>query len=115
MRMITNRDFLLITPKEPYVQWLLSHDDFNKPEENIYKQKTLYAIKSLKVPSEQNVLNEVKRRYKKIFHNELWSWYEDNFDIPQMVSFNMFNSWFTWEYINECNDCLRNAVITEKF
>ena len=52
MNVICNRAFLLISPKKPFADWLLSHEDFDKPEEEIYVLKSLYAVRSLAIPSE---------------------------------------------------------------
>jgi len=113
MKVISNRGFLLVSPKEPFIRWLFSHDDFEDIEESLYQEKSLYAVKSLVMPSEENILAEVKRVYKKIFHNELWAWYEDP-AIPTKVSFEMFNEWFGWEYIGECHDTCMGWIATEK-
>ena len=55
----------------------------------------------------------MKRKYRKIFQNELYGWYED-FTIPTMVSFKRFNEWFNWEYLEESYDTMTTCVYTEK-
>ena len=111
MKYIDNRDFILIKPKKPFVDWINGHDDDVIPEETIYSDNNLYMIKHIDITSSEEIEKNIKKKYKEIFENELWSWYEDEDYFPKNITFKMFKDWFEYEYIEICYDTENSKII----
>lgn len=113
MKFIANRSFVLVKPKEPFVKWVNGYDTNIIPEENVYSCKTLYMLSSVDNISTLTIENLIKTKYKDIFINELWAWYEDEEYLPKNISFELFKDWFNYEFIEMCFDTLHSKIIVE--
>lgn len=116
MKFVENRSFLLIIPKKPFVDWVNNYEveEDEVSEEDIYSQKTLYMVDAIDYDSYSEINELVKSRHKEIFINELWAWYEDEDYLPKNITFEMFNEWFEFEFVEMCFDTLNTKIITEE-
>jgi hypothetical protein len=95
MKFVSNRSFILVKPKQPFIDWVNNHDDSEdiSPEE-INGEGTLYMIPEAVSSDEQEIKALVKWSCDAIFENECWSWYMDEEYLPKDMSFSQFEKWF---------------------
>lgn len=87
-----NRTVILVTPKQPFLEWASSFDD-ERPlaiEENIFS--TAYLIPN--TYDELNYENWLKKNYKDIFVLELESWMTTPEAWPTKMTYKIFQEWF---------------------
>lgn len=113
MKFVGNRSFILIKPKKPFVKWVNGYDKEEVPEKTILSCKTLYMVNDIEDDSPSEIEKLMKSKYKDIFVHELWSWYTDEDYFPENISFEMFNEWFEYEFIEMCFDTLNSKIILE--
>jgi hypothetical protein len=115
MRYVENRSFLLIIPRKPFVDWVNRHneEEYEVLEEDIYSQKTLYMVEPLDYDSFSEINELVKKKHRDIFINELWAWYEDEEYIPKNITYELFNEWFEFEFVEMCFDTLKSKIDIE--
>lgn len=108
--MIENRNVLFITLKEPFIEWISSTNPSLKvSEDEIIKHKSIYLTKELDTRTHKSIQNLIKKSYKEIFANELWSWNTNESEWPEL-DYPTFNKWIEVEYLEICFDLLSSRV-----
>ena len=79
MKFVGNRSFLLLKPKQPFIDWVNGYDENEVSEENIYATRTLYMIDELDDVSEEGVKKHLKKKYEDIVSL-------DKFDFDEKTS-----------------------------
>ncbi len=89
-----NRCALVVTPQQPYADWANSFDDDGPSYHLDYHQKspTTYLIDEPREPGNLDVI--LKRRWKRIFEEELSAWMIDRATWPIPRTYKMFKRWF---------------------
>jgi len=113
MLFVGNRSFLLVKPKKPLVDWVNGYDESKISEETILAHKTLYMVENLETDLASEKEGIIKRNCKKIFEHELKQWSTDKKHFPKKLSFEYFNEWFEYEFIEMCFDTLHDEIILE--
>ena len=114
MKYIENRSFVVIRPKEPLADWVNNYDDSKLPEDSILASKNLYMVKASLYDEQDEQWEILEKSYKDIFINELTDWYEDKKYFPKNISFDLFNEWFSYEFIDMCFDTLKSPITCEE-
>lgn len=112
MKFIGNRNFLLVSPKKPFIDWINAQDDDEIDPENILSQKFLYMIEDFDDISDESVVAYIRQDFKPIFLNELESWYMDESIFPNLTFAN-FRKWFHFELVKMCFDTLNMDLYLE--
>ena len=113
MKFVGNRSFVLIKPKKPFAKWVNGYNKDKFPEDAILSDKTLYMVNDIEDNSPSEIEKLIKTKYEDIFIHELWSWYTDEDYLPKNLSFEMFNEWFEYEFVEMCFDTLYGKIILE--
>ncbi|MGI6611727.1 MAG: VacJ [Limnochordia bacterium] len=88
-----NRSALVIVPKEPYIQWIVSLDPSLQGEtEWLREQVSVYLVAEDPEGSEESA--PVTDYFSRIFEYELEGWDEDRRLWPKKRSFALFQQWF---------------------
>lgn len=104
-----NRNAIMVTPKQPLLDWVNSiHPD--NPVDSI-DEGTIYLVK-VRDTNEQTE-NWLKRNFDKIFQNELNDWYTDENDWPVKRTFKLFKEWFRYEISSMVLDMEEYDVIKD--
>ena len=89
-----NRMAVVVKRKQPFVDWIKSHDpDFELHEEK-HDDKHIYLL-SENDGADWN--KYVKKHSLEIFKNELEGWYTDQEMWPADLSWKVFNEWMDFE------------------
>ena len=115
MKAIENRSFFLITAKQPLVDWVNAQGDDPMPPEYILGNPNLYAVQQITYTTKENIEALLKKHFKKIFVEELSSWYENPAIFPKPLTFDLFKKWFDYQYIELCFDLCRGEIRRENF
>jgi len=112
MEFIENRSYLLISAKEPMVQWVAEIDG-DEPSRIVAEHKSLYFVSPLDNPSPEQVEKLLRKHSAAIFENELFAWYTDRSKWPKERDFETFYKWFNYEYIEEGFDLAPGEISKE--
>lgn len=89
---VLNRGVIIITPRQPFFEWVNSLDPENPMTSKGFTERTAYMIKVT-----DNLESAVKKQYAIIFESELNGMWTDPNDWPKDRSFNVFKKWFEWD------------------
>lgn len=113
MKFVGNRSFVLLKPKKPFIEWVNGYDDDKIPEHELLANRTLYMVNDIEDVSPAGIKKLMKSKYRDIFIHELWDWYMDEDYLPKDISFEKFNAWFDYEFIEMCFDTLDGGITLE--
>lgn len=90
-----NRSIVMITPKEPFMNWLSNTANGSipiqvKPEANVYLVGESYDPKEME--------KWLKKNFERLFRKELEDWYTDKNSWPANRTYKMFREWFDVSY-----------------
>ena len=85
------RSAVVIKPKQPFIDWLLSHDPGMKITEDL-SETVIYLLPDYETI--QQMENWLKKNYDELFSELLFQWYIDENMWPQKRNFKMFTEWF---------------------
>jgi hypothetical protein len=92
-----NRTALIVTPKQPFVDWLLALD----PTGGLTLAEAREDTTVFLVPdqaSDEGQEQVLKEYWEEIFERILWEWYTDEGDWPQDRTYEKFRAWFDVRY-----------------
>jgi hypothetical protein len=105
-----NRNAIIVRPKKPFFDWLLSvypdEDPVMDKDEN-----NIYLIREM--DSNEQIRDWIKRNFDGLFMNELNDWYTDQLKWPENRTYKMFTDWFDIEFCSMVLD-LEDADITKE-
>lgn len=110
MKFIDNRNFLIVRPKKKFIDWINKYNDELIPDDELINDSTIYMVDFTAVQTDEIILEIIEEYYREIFINELWSWHENKDFFPKNISFEMFNEWVSWEFIDMCYDMVDGPV-----
>ena len=93
---VLNRWVMIVKPKQPFMDWVCSHGEFNPTEDEICSDPTAYLVPSYFLISEQALI--IEECYDLIFEEELFSWYTDETMWPEQRDLKTFLEWFDVEF-----------------
>ncbi len=104
-----NRSVAIIKPKQPFLDWLNS-----VLEDKSTIEKLREDCLAILLPSEEEDSQKlIKKHYKKIFEEELFSWCADDALWPQNKSYKRFLTWFEVEIHSIVMDAGDNRIKRE--
>ncbi len=86
------RSAIVITPQQPFFDWLVSHDPETLIDEEI-REGTVYLVPEYETNTRME--NWLKKNYAELFEELLFNWYTDEDMWPQKRNFKMFKEWFS--------------------
>ena len=88
-----NRSALVVKPKQPFIDWLVSIESENKNvEEDL--EGDVYLLPDFEEISQMKIW--LKKNYDAIFSDQLNNWYTDATCWPQHRTFEKFAGWFDY-------------------
>ncbi|MCB1193697.1 MAG: hypothetical protein H7A23_01680 [Leptospiraceae bacterium] len=110
MQLIENRNLLLVTLKEPFIEWIFtSNPTLKVSEDKIIHHKAVYLVKDLETITQKSIAHLIKNNYQKIFIHELWSWNTNESLWPE-TDLSTFNEWLSVEHLEVCYDLLNSPI-----
>jgi hypothetical protein len=110
-----NRAALVVIPKQPYVDWANSLDEF-EPRLDIadpHYEYTVYLVDAIGYDSD--VPRVLKRYYPIIFEHELAAWYLDTTAWPAKRDLRTFKKWFDVKACSIVLDLCKYPLEVEEF
>lgn len=108
-----NRTVLVITPKQPYIDWANSFDD-GGPTMSVNELRHTAIL----IPDrydEFNYKNWLKKNYKEIFVMELESWMVVPESWPKKMTYKVFKEWFEVRVADLAFDFGKGRIEVEDF
>ena len=105
-----NRSALIVTPKQPFLDWLHSIDPTSKDLtlEGLGKDPDIYLIPECE--DEEQLANCLEQMHPLIFEDQLEGWWTDETSWPKDRSLRSFRVWFECHFysmvIDLCDDPL---------
>lgn len=108
-----NRAIVIVKMKEPYIDWIrkLPDPDFEITLDQINAEPTCYLIPA--VETNAGLLNYLKKRSVEIFKEQMSSWWIDESDWEQDVTWKNFKRWFDFEFCSLAFDLGKNDIERE--
>jgi hypothetical protein len=93
-----NRGIVVVKPREPYVNWANSCDEFPTKTtlDDLHRECTAYLLPEWYDDDELERLIQKHSRF--IFENELAGWSTDESTWPRRRGYKTFREWFTIEH-----------------
>lgn len=111
--MILNRSAIVVTPKQPFLDWLHAADptsiELTLPD--LIEDPTIYLIPEC--DTNQDVLEVLRHICQDIFEEQLASWYTDEFVWPRNRGFDAFHRWFDYSHHSMLFDLCDEPLIRE--
>jgi hypothetical protein len=111
-----NRLLVVVTPKEPFAEWVVGTDPRDKSPPtlaDVRRESTAYLIEECDMETEYQ--RTLRRHFRVIFENELAGWYTLEETWPKNRTFAMFQDWFDVSFISMVNDLAAEPLIVEDF
>lgn len=110
---IINRGALIIERKQPFVDWINScpENDGEVTIQEVNERKNVYLIPDIIGEPD----NWIRRNFKRIFENELYEWFTDDFLWPEKRTFREFKQFFKYEYSSMVIEMGDGGIIIEDF
>lgn len=108
-----NRSALVVKPKEPFLDWLLTADPTSRPLtlQELVREPAIYLIPECDTNAE---VDEVLRELcEEIFIEQLAGWFNDRTAWPQDRGFEVFCRWFDFQHHSMLVDLCDHPLILE--
>ena len=106
---IINRIAIMLIPTEACLDWINSCDDDKMTLEESQKEPTVFLVPEGSGEPE----SQVRRHFKAMFEEELYSWYTDQNLWPKDLSFAAFKKFFTIQLSSMVFDLGEGMIIKE--
>lgn len=91
------RAALMLIPKQPYLDWLLSWDkDTELDLKTAHRDAVVYLIPPFE--SKEHMKAYLNKQYLRMFENELKTWTTEKKLWPKKLTKALFNQWFDIEF-----------------
>jgi hypothetical protein len=104
---IVNRGYIIIRPKQPFIDWAIKQDEEYELDE--FSEPNVYLI-------EEDFFEDepvIKANFKKIFNNEIYAVSSEEENFPEITLEN-FEEWFSYLLGNTVFDCEKGKLDGEK-
>ena len=111
-----NRTALIITPKQPVIDWqnkIFPDSPITNHLEDKNDNGNVFLIPQFDDPD--GYMDYIKRNFKEIFHYQLWEWCIDKKLFPKVLTWKMFNEWFDWSIQTMILDLVDEDIEKEEF
>lgn len=89
------RSAIVIKPRQPFFDWLLSHDPGMSITEEI-GEATVYLLPDYETV--QEIEKWLKKNFDELFTEQLFQWYTDEGMWPQNRTYKMLGEWFEYSF-----------------
>ena len=110
-----NRSALVLTAKQPFLDWLQSLPDPGEAEttlEDVNRERTTHLLPDYDMLDEEEQLLE--RFYDIIFEMELEGWWTDESHWPADRDLSLFKQWFHYEFHSVVVDLVDGPLIDDE-
>lgn len=92
-----NRSAVIVTPKQPFLDWLRRVDPTSADitMEELKSEPTLYLLPDCE--DDEHMVAHVRKASARIFEDQLDGWYRDETTWPTDRSFGAFRRWFDYQ------------------
>jgi hypothetical protein len=102
-----DRSALIVTPKQPFIDWLLGLDPtINKVD--VTNDPDVYLKPDF--DNDTQVVKWLERNFDDIFRDQLNHWYNDESKWIQKRTFKVFKEWFNYSIHTMIWDTLENPI-----
>ena len=108
-----NRTAILVTPKQPYIDWANSFDDDGPKFDEEATITTAFLIPDSY--DEFNYQSWLEENYLGIFKQELDAWMQAPESWPQKVTYQLFREWFEVRVAVELIDLGEEPLFIEEY
>ena len=117
IRLIANRQLIVLKPKEPFLKWILETDPTSpRPKrEELLVELDSYLVPELAGETEADVLRWVNKHWRMFFEQMLNDWYVDETLWPQKRSAKLFNEWVEIQFHSTIWDLVDEEITYETF
>lgn len=91
--MNVKRSAILLTPRQPFFDWLLHHDPAIIIAEE-HKEGEIYLLPDFE--TKKQMTSWLRKNYDELFTEQLHNWYVDETMWPQHRNFKIFEEWFAF-------------------
>lgn len=101
------RSAIVLTPNQPFFDWLLTHDAAMVINEEI-KAGKIYLLPDY--DTTQEIEKWLRKHYRELFEEKLFGWYIDETMWPPNRNFKMFGAWFSYSLYTMILDTQKGFV-----
>ena len=105
-----NRIAVTLFPTEACLEWINSYGDDKMTLDEIQKEPTVFLLPQSREESE----GQIRRHFKMMFEEELYSWYTDPTMWPKDLSFKTFKKFFTIQVSSMVFDLGKGMIIKDE-
>ncbi len=87
------RSAIVVKPRQPFIDWLLSHDPVMIITEEV-REATIYLLPDYETI--QEIEKWLKKNFNELFSEQLFQWYVDESMWPQKRTYKVFGEWFEY-------------------
>src|SRR5689334_4838949 len=111
---LLNRSAIVVTPKQPFLDWLRSIDPANAELtlEDLGSEPTIYLLPMCE--NEEAMTEYLSEVYGDVFEEELNGWHTDDSVWPRDPSFVMFGQWFDYRFHSMLVDMCEEPLAEEE-
>jgi len=117
IRLIANRQLIVLKPKEPFLKWVIEADPTSPPPNSDFLLDDLdsYLVPESACETEAHVKRWVTKHWRLFFEQMLGDWYVDDTLWPKNRSAKMFNDWVEIQHHSMVWDLSDEAIAYETF
>ena len=110
-----NRSALIVTPKQPFLNWVNAVDptDSKVTLKQIQEDPSIYLVPEC--DTADDIADVLLNLYAEIFADQLYGWYVKEETWPQKRSFEMFRRWFDVQHHSMLVDLCEEALIRKEY
>jgi hypothetical protein len=105
-----DRSAMIIIPKKPFHEWLISIEADNLDTES-WKESTVYLLPDFEL--EEDMEKWLKKNFDQIFCDQMNNWYTDEVCWISKRTYKLFKEWFDFSLHTMIMDTLEDPI--EKF
>lgn len=109
-----NRSALVVTPKQPFLDWLHGADPSSRDLtlRELAQEPTIYLIPECDTPEEIDQV--VREMCEEIFEEQLAGWFNDGATWPSDRGFDVFCRWFDCQFHSVLIDLADDPLIRDE-
>ncbi len=107
---LIDRAALILKPKKPFLNWLISHDPKDK-DVDLTEDQDVYLIPDFYTP--EDFEDWLKNNFDLLFCDQMNHWYTDEKMWVQNRTFKMFKEWFSYKMHSMVWDTLEEPIEKE--
>jgi len=117
VRLIANRQLIVLKPKEPFLRWIMEGDPSSPPPkfEELLQDLDSYLVPDSAGETDADVKRWVNKHWRLFFEQMLNDWYVDETLWPKNRSAKLFNEWVEIQHHSMVWDMANDDIAYETF